>query len=89
MGHINVANSQAAHLLYDKICDTYSHCAMEMMGLQTKEGAEVEYHNWCNRAPTCDEYFDLLVKAKKSRNTLRSRKKNGRVTFCHAVMMKF
>ena len=38
-GHIYVANRQAAHLLYDKICETYPHCAMRMMGLQTKEEA--------------------------------------------------
>ena len=38
---------------------------MRMMGLQTKEEAEVENHNWRNRAPTCNEYFDSLVKANK------------------------
>ena len=44
-GHIYVINRQAAHLLYNKICETYPRCAMKIMGLQTKEEAEVEYHN--------------------------------------------
>ena len=76
MGHIYVANGQAAHLLYDKIRETYPHCAMRMMGLQTKEEEEVEYHNWCNRAPTCDEYFDSLVKANKEQKYAQKQKES-------------
>ena len=76
MGHIYAANRQATHLLYDKICETYSHCAMIMMGLQTKEEAEVEYHNWCNRAPTCYEYFDSLVKANKKQKYAQRQKES-------------
>ena len=76
MGHIYVANRQATHLLYDKICETYPHCAMRMMGLQTKKEAEVEYHDWCNRASTCDEYFDSLVKANKEQKYTQKQKES-------------
>ena len=49
---------------------------MRMMGLQTKEEAEVEYHNWCNRAPTCNEYFDSLVKANKEQKYAQKQKES-------------
>ena len=47
-----------------------------MMDLQTKEEAEVEYRNWCNKAPTCDEYFDSLFKANKEQKYAQKQKEN-------------
>ena len=89
MGHIYVSNRQTAHLLYDKISETYPHCAIKMMGLQTKEEAEVEYYNWCNRTPTCNEYFDSLVKAKKEQKYTQKQKESWKSYIFYALMMKF